>query len=58
MELVQPHLIILHASAVPAKIVVVALSVGNVVHGSVRGGHGHMGNGGQPGRIQLLGNAV
>ena len=58
VELVQPGAVLLHLAAVPAKIVVIALHIGDFVHGSVGGRHGHVGNGGQAGGVQLLDQLV
>ena len=58
VELVQPGPVLLHLAAVPAEVVVVALHVGDLVHGPVGGGHGHVGDGGQAGGIQLVGQLV
>ena len=58
MEMVQPGAVVLHLPAVPAEIMVVALHVREPVHGAVDGRHGHMGDGGQPGGVQLLAQGV
>ena len=54
VELVQPGAVLLHLAAVPAEVVVVALQVGDVVHGAVHGGMRNVSNGGQAGRVKLL----
>ena len=53
VELVQPGAVLLHLAAVPAEVVVVALYIGNVMHGAVNRGVGDVGNGGETGGIQL-----
>lgn len=53
VELVQPGPPLFHLAAVPAEVVVVALYIGNVMHGAVNRGVGDVGNGGETGGIQL-----
>ena len=54
VELIQPRTVVLDLAAVPAKVVVVAFHVGDVVHRTIGGGMGNVGNGGQAGRVKLL----
>ena len=54
VELIQPRTVVLNFAAVPAKVVVVAFHVGDVVHRTIGGGVGNVGNGGQAGRVKLL----
>ena len=54
MELIQPRAVVLDLAAVPAKVVVVAFQIGDVVHGALGRGVGNMGDGGQAGRVKLL----
>ncbi len=54
VELVQPGTVVLNLAAIPAEVVVVALYIGNVMHGAVNRGVGDVGNGGQTGGVQLL----
>ena len=54
MEIIQPRPIVLHLSAVPAKIMVIAFYICNMMHGAFHRGHSHMGNGCKTGWIQLF----
>ena len=54
MELIQPRAVVLDLAAVPAKVVVVAFQIGDVVHGALGRGVGNMGDGSQAGRVKLL----
>ena len=58
MEVVKPGAVVLHLSAVPAKIMIIAFHVGDAVHGAVNRRHGHMGNRGKPCIVKLLAERV
>ena len=54
MKFIQPLPVIFHFSSVPAKIMVIANDICNMMHRALHGRHGNMGNGGKSGRIQPL----
>ena len=55
---VKPGAVILHFSAVPAKIMVVTFHIRNPVHRAVFRRHGYMGNGGKPGGIHPFAQCI